>query len=114
MNVSVIPGNNPNGTKEELDPKNHQKLIAYALNGNKAVSFIQEVGFMSNNKFMYVVFVKEIVQFYNDDIGDIRGLCHTLYQELAKIIFENRAGVFFCTDVDKTNPYLGKPLGEWP
>lgn len=113
VNVSVIPANNAE-RKEELDPKNHQQLFTHALNGNKAISFIQEVGFMGNQKFMYVVFDKEVVQFYNDDISDIRGLCHTLYQDIANTIFEKHAGVFFCTDIDKTNASLGQPLGEWP
>ena len=114
VNVSVIPANTTAvSAKVDLDPKNDQQLFNYALYGNKAVSFIQEVGFMGNQKFMYVVFDKEVVQFYNDDISDIRGLCHTLYQDIANTIFEKHAGVFFCTDIDK-NTSLGKPLGEWP
>lgn len=46
----------------------------------------------------YIVFRKEVVQYYNDDIGDINGLCSTLYQDIAKKIFENHDGVHFCTD----------------
>ena len=52
----------------------------------------------SLNDFNFVVFVPEVVQFYNDDLGDINGLCSTLYQDLAKDLFGEEAGIYFCTD----------------
>ena len=39
------------------------------------------------NSFTYVVFEKEVVQYWNDNLGDINGLRSTLYQDLAKEIF---------------------------
>ena len=115
VNVTVIPANKstPQNTVE-LDPKNYKQLFFYALQGNKAVSMVHEACGTFSIGFTYIVFVKEVVQFFNDDIGDVHGLCHTLYQDIAKEIFEEHPGIFFCTDVDKANVYLGKPLGEWP
>lgn len=54
------------------------------------------------NSFTYVVFEKEVVQYWNDNLADYNGLTSTLYQDLAKEIFEdaNLDGVYFCTDED--------------
>ena len=68
--------------------------------------------------FTYVVFKKDVVQFFGDNMRDPRGLISTLYQEIASDVFEDVDGYFagggvcFCTDVDHMS--LGAPLGEWP
>ena len=69
---------------------------------------------MCYNPITYVVFVNEVVQYFNDDLGDVYGQCSTLYQEIAKDVFGETEGVFFCTDVEEPVYALGKPLGEWP
>ena len=48
----------------------------------------------------YVVFVKEVVQYFNDDLGDANGVCSTLYQDIAKRLFTSTEGVFFCTNTN--------------
>ena len=65
----------------------------------------------------YVVFKNCVVQFFNDNLNDPRGLISTLYQTIAAEIFEgvagiNGGGIAYCTDIEKGK--LGKPLGEWP
>lgn len=45
----------------------------------------------------YAVFSNDVVQYPNDNIGDINGLRSTLYQEIAKDVFNNEDRVFFCT-----------------
>ena len=45
----------------------------------------------------YAVFRNVVVQYPNDDIGDINGLRSTLYQDIAKDVFNNKDRVFFCT-----------------
>jgi len=66
----------------------------------------------------FVMFKKEVVQYFNDDLTDANGICSTLYQDLAKEVFEDQgARIFFCTEVEdnkKSNKSLGSPLGEWP
>lgn len=47
----------------------------------------------------YVVFAKRVVQYYNDDIGDVNGICSTLYQNIAEDIFVKDPSVHFCTDI---------------
>lgn len=64
--------------------------------------------------FTYIIFKNCVVQFFNDNLNDAHGLISTLYQEIAKEIFEDAGlnGVYYCTDIEHGN--LGKPLGEWP
>ena len=52
------------------------------------------------NPLTYVIFEKAVVQYYNDNLGDAHGICSTLYQDIAKRVFEEQESVYFCTDVD--------------
>lgn len=47
--------------------------------------------------FTYIIFKKEVVQYFNDNISDIDGKYSTLYEDIARDIFINTEGVFFCT-----------------
>lgn len=117
--VIVIP---PNDESEEdkktmADPLFFEKrsMFEYALQGNPAMSYILDASTLFGT-ILYVVFANKVVQFFNDDLGDVNGYCSTLYQEIAKDIFkrdmnEYGGAVYFCTDVPES---LGKPLGEWP
>ena len=87
--------------------------IEEAFRGNEAVSEIKVVETIFGQTFVYVVFKKEVVQFFNDDLTDLHGICSTLYQDIAKEVFGYVDGVFFCTAIDD-NARVGMPLGEWP
>lgn len=110
VTVTIVPANGfgaPAPTKEFL--YNH------ALDRNPALSYIQTVNGIFMNGAIYVVFANKVVQYWDDNLGDVNGLRSTLYQEIAKDIFVDCEGVFFCTDVPVKNcSSLGKPLGEWP
>ena len=108
LNIKVIPANGvsvPSGN-----------LYQIAFKNNGAFSFVKTIRGIFSNDLTYVVFKNKVVQYFNDDLGDIYGQCSTLYQELAKHIFGDREGVFFCTDVEKgvLTAGLNSPLGEWP
>jgi len=45
----------------------------------------------------FAVFKKEVVQFYNDEWGDLNGLKSTLYEDIAREIFPDM-NVRFCTN----------------
>lgn len=83
-----------------------------AFSGNPAFVTTVPIEGVFTNPLLYVVFAKEVVQYFNDDLGDLHGNRSTLYQELAKEVFWDHDGVQFCTDVNGEN--IGKPLGEWP
>jgi hypothetical protein len=90
FNVNVIPANPLDMSKISVLQK--------ALEGNEALSRIETVSGVSSNDFNFVVFQPKVVQYYNDDLSDINGLCSTLYQDLAKDIFGESDGIYFCTE----------------
>lgn len=102
LKVTVVPANAHETTVD---------LIERAFRGNPALSFVFPIDTPMGH-FDYVVFKKQIVQFFNDDISDINGNCTMLYQDVARDVFGTEAGLFFCTDAEDKR--LQKPLGEWP
>ena len=73
-------------------------LFRQAFEGNPAFKYIQSVEEAYTNPIHYCVFAKEVVQFWDDNLGDIHGNTSTLYQDIADDLFDNTEGVVFCTD----------------
>ena len=72
-------------------------LYRQAFSGNEAVSFVEECE-VSGGKFNYVVFKPYVVQFFNDNIGNIYGMESMLMEDVARDVFNSESGIFFCTD----------------
>ena len=89
--------------------------ITKVFEGNGALSFIKDVKTPFGYSIIYVVFVKEVVQYYSDNMFDLYGATSTIYEDLARDVFEqplqNEDFCSFCTDAEIS---LGTPLGEWP
>lgn len=90
VKVAVIPANLKGPSKLQLFQK--------AFEGNPALAFIQG-GSSGVFDLNYVVFKSKVVQFKSDDVGDVNGLTSTLYQNIAKDLFEDVPGIFFCTEI---------------
>lgn len=104
LTITIIPPNDFSFIKEIPIPDD--RLFEAAFAGNPIVSYICTRDGVFKAK--YIVFVHEVVQFYNDDLSDINGVCSTLYQDIAKKVFENRPeGVFFCTDINEGETEIG-------
>lgn len=97
LKIEVIPANNENPTFKELYERAFagNPIFSYASNGYNDIT--------SANT--YIVFKKEVVQYYNDSLKDINGLCSTLHQEVAKDVFGEISGVCYCTDTDKVHEF---------
>lgn len=114
--IDVIP---PSGEKQYISSyKDIKSIYEAAFKGNPVFSFVHEVQGIFSNSIIYVVFKNKVVQFFNDNLNDVYGNVSTLYQEIAKDVFEHDIrdenepeNVFYCTDVDGK---LKKPFGEWP
>ena len=91
--ITVVPANGFSFLKKGIDSN-----FRLAFIGNPVVSRIETVSGMFSNSITYVAFINKVVQYFNDDIGDINGQCSTLYQEIAKDVFGNLDGIYFCTD----------------
>lgn len=86
--ITVVPSN---------EAKNNAVLFRKAFEGNEAVSFIHTTNNIFSSDLTYVVFKKEVVQYFTDDLSSINGVHSTLYQDIAKDVFDEHEGVFFCT-----------------
>lgn len=107
LKIAVIPSN----TEEFYNEEECDSLIAFE--NNEAVSFIRKIAGIFAKDLSYVVFKKEVVQYFTDDLSDYYGIHSTLYEDLARDIFGDIPGVYFSTDVADSKK-LSKPLGEWP
>ena len=109
LTIDVIPANGVLVVKSG-------DLYQAAFKGNDAFAFTKTITGIFTNNITYVVFKNKVVQYFNDDLGDIYGQCSTLYQEIAKNIFGETEGVFFCTDraIPLLSDGINCPLGEWP
>ena len=96
--VTIVPANKTTFDSVKAAYSTNSSDIIHICFNNKAVVGIKVVDGIMTNRMTFVIFKKEVVQYFTDDIGDYHGICSTLYQDLAKEIFGNIDGVFFCTD----------------
>lgn len=107
VKVAVVPANVPK-TALKL---NRANLYERAFANNPALKKVVTVEGIMSNTLTYVIFKKQVVQYYIDDLGDINGNRTTLYQEIAKNVFEAAEGVFFCTASETNFSGLTVPDG---
>ena len=96
LQINVIPANKTGFRRSK--PATFTALFE----NNPIVNNIFTVDMMTNT-MTYIVFRKEVVQYYNDNLGDANGVCSTLYQDIASRIFEEKEGIYFCTDIGDIN-----------
>lgn len=87
VRVRVVPANNKYESDYEL------LLKAFKDNPVFAAGVKEEMTDMN-----YILFKKEVVQFYNDQFDDPRGYRSTLYKTIADDVFAGVNDVFFSTD----------------
>lgn len=98
LKIEVIPSNGKAisrvGTANIID------IASIAFRGNNAVYAVTDIRAMFD--LIYVIFRKEVVQYFDDNIGDINGNCSTLYEMIARDVF-NDVGIRYCTDCGNEN-----------
>lgn len=96
--ITIVPANKTTFDSVKAgNSTNLNDIIQICIN-NKAVVGVKVVDGIMTNRMTFVIFKKEVVQWFSDSIDDWHGLTSTLYQDLAKDIFGNIDGVYFCTD----------------
>lgn len=106
VDIKVVPANGVN-------PTIPRSIYSAAFTNNAAVDDIYTIEGVFDRTLTYIVFRKEVVQYYTDDLGDYYGVRSTLFEDIAREIFTEAEGVFYSTNVEDPKP-LSKPLGEWP
>lgn len=111
LKIVIVP---PNG----YEPGNskYDFYIKDAFRDNSALSYVKTINGVFDNDMTFVVFRNAVVQYFNDGLYDINGMRSTLYEELARDIFNPIPGVYYNTDVPaiglEINPIAsrGRPL----
>lgn len=85
---------------QRADDLQYYGIYDSALLGNENFAFIKQVTGMLGFDAIFVVFRKKVIQYYNDDLGDLNGMKSTLAEDIARDIFVRYNGVFFNTDTN--------------
>lgn len=101
VKINIIPSNKT-GDK-------YADALKTAFDGNPALREIRAVSCPLGD-FVYVVWQKKVVQFFDDNLADVNGNRSTLYEAIARDVLIQQPGVFHCTE----SLALTAPLGEWP
>ncbi len=94
LKIDIIPANDVN-RNNYVDC---EAVFTTAFKGNSAFCYADTIYGILSNPITYIVFENRVVQYFNDSLSDIHGLCSTLYQEIAKDIFNPLPGVCYCTN----------------
>lgn len=96
VKVSVVPAN----VSKTALKFNRANLYERAFAGNPALDNVVVISGIMVNDLTYVIFKKAVVQYFIDDLGDLHGNKTTLYQEIAKNVFEATESVFYNTNTE--------------
>lgn len=91
LKITIIPANEHETSISSL----YQR----AFENNPIFHGIFSVGDLFSNPLHYVIFKNQVVQYYNDNLNDPHGNTSTLFQDIAKHVFNEEPNVFFCTDL---------------
>lgn len=107
LKIEVMQPNTTNDRKfvkfDEDHPQYMPCLFATALFENPIFSYLKTIDGVLSFNATYVVFKKQVLQYFTDDLGDINGIKSTLAQTIARDIFIEQTGIFFCTDTKDPN-----------
>lgn len=76
------------------------QMYSYALSGNDEFNDLCEIKGAVGFNAIYVVFEKNVIQYYTDNLGDLHGVKSTLMEYIARDIFVQHPGVYFSTEVE--------------
>ena len=99
LTITVIPSNEKTN-KVKITINNPETAIYVLFNTNNDYVESVEVIPTPFGKFTYVIFIKEVVQYFEDNLSDFYGVKSTLCEDIAREIFKDIDGVFFCTSID--------------
>lgn len=93
VGIEVVPDNGFDTARSSL--------FVRAFANNPVLSRIITLSDVFASPITYVVFRKEVVQFWNDNLGDPHGNVSTLYQDLAGDVLGDQDGILYCTESEE-------------
>ena len=104
VKVTVIPPNTVTRDvklmmKSMIEAEEFERVINIALDCNRLFNNVRVIKGLLGFNAIYVLFNKKVVQYYNDNIGDLNGIKSILAEDIARDIFVSHPGVFYCTNV---------------
>lgn len=98
----------------EIIPANRKETIIdtyrKAFEGNPVFSYAAGIEGIMTNPIYYIVFKNKVCQIWNDNLGDINGNTSTLYEDVARDIFDDTQNVCFNTDLPDNLGALARKL----
>lgn len=85
-----------NGNMYSNTSNSIENLFMDAFKDNNALEYVKTI--QGVFKITYIVFKKDVVQYFTDSLSDIHGNTSTLYETIARNIFKENEGVYYCTD----------------
>lgn len=104
VKVTIIPANTMSREiklmmKSMIEAEEFERVINIALDCNRLFNDIRVIKGLLGFNAIYVLFNKTVIQYYNDNIGDLNGVKSTLAEDIARDIFVQHPGIFYCTNV---------------
>lgn len=78
--------------------RTYDEIHYRAFECNTAMNSVEYAYGPGGEVFTYVIFANEVVQYFADDASDYFGLKSTLYEDIARDIFIEEPGVYYCTN----------------
>jgi len=100
LKIEIVPAN------KLLKVKTTGDTFKDLFTNNPIVDDVVIIDNIFVNPITYVIFKKEVVQYFNDDLGDANGFCSTLYQDIAKRVLEPNDGVYYCTSLTNDEGFV--------
>ena len=108
LTITVLPANGDDKyAKASIaslhENEGYEAEYRCALEINPLYSYVKTIKGMMGFDAVFVVFKKKVIQYYDDNLGDLNGVKSTLAENIARDIFVTHSGIFFCTDTRDVN-----------
>ena len=91
VNVNVIPSNKVSCVRSG-------SIYDEAFTFNPVYRYSCESSLPVSNRMFYVVWSREVAQFFNDNLADVNRNQTMLYEDIARDVLVSESGVYHCTD----------------
>lgn len=92
INIRVIPSN------DEVRHTEPENLYDCAFDGNPVFVGTKGASLPEGGDLSYVIWSREVAQFFNDNLADYQGNQTMLYEQIARDVLKYEPAVYHCTE----------------